>query len=63
MGVGGRQALVALTLEKETQYPQYRRLGGPKAHLDGCRKSHPHQDLIPGPSSPQRVALPTMLAL
>jgi hypothetical protein len=25
---------------------------GPKAGLDWCRKSRPHRDLIPGPSSP-----------
>ena len=25
---------------------------GPKDGLDGCAKSHPHRDLIPGPSSP-----------
>jgi hypothetical protein len=24
---------------------------GPRASLDGCRKSHPHQDVIPGLSS------------
>jgi hypothetical protein len=25
---------------------------GPRAGLDGCGKSRPHQDSIPGPSSP-----------
>jgi hypothetical protein len=25
---------------------------GPRAGLDGCEKSRPHQDSIPGPSSP-----------
>jgi hypothetical protein len=25
---------------------------GPRASLDGCEKSRPHQDSIPGPSSP-----------
>ena len=29
---------------------------GPRASLDGCGKSHPHRDSIPGPSSMQRVA-------
>ena len=29
-----------------------------RAGLDGCRKSLPHRDAIPGPSSPQRVAIP-----
>jgi hypothetical protein len=25
---------------------------GPKAGLDGCGKSHPYRDSIPGPSTP-----------
>ena len=29
-------------------YPQYRRLGGPTADLDGCGRSHPNRDSIPG---------------
>ena len=32
-----------------------------EAGLDGCRKSRPHRDSIPGPSSPYRVATPTEL--
>jgi hypothetical protein len=32
---------------------------GSKAGLDVCGKSHPHRDSIPGPSSPNRVAIPT----
>jgi hypothetical protein len=35
---------------------------GPRAGLDRCRKSRPHWDLIPGPSSPQRVAISTELS-
>ena len=34
---------------------------GPRAALDGCRKSHPCWHSIPGPSSPQRIAIPTEL--
>jgi hypothetical protein len=34
----------------------------PIAGLDGWRKSHLHRDSIPGPSSPQRVAIPTTLS-
>ena len=34
---------------------------GPRAGLDRCGKSHPHQDSIPGPSSPQPVTIPTTL--
>jgi len=63
MGEGGQQALVALTLEKRPSTHSIEGWVGPKTRLDGCRKSHPHQDLITGPSSPQQVALPTMLAL
>jgi hypothetical protein len=36
---------------------------GPTASLDGCRKSRPHRDSIPGPSSPQTVAMPTIIIL
>jgi len=35
---------------------------GPRAVLDGCGKSRPHRDSIPGPSSPWRVAVPTELS-
>ena len=34
----------------------------PRARLDRCGKSRPHQDLIPGPSRLQRVAIPTELS-
>ena len=30
---------------------------GPRAGVDGCEKSRPHRYSIPGPSSPQRVAI------
>jgi hypothetical protein len=32
---------------------------GPKVGLDGCEKSRPHRYSNPGPSSPQRLAIPT----
>ena len=35
---------------------------GPRAGLDGCGKSRRHQDSIPGPSSPYRLAIPTELS-
>jgi hypothetical protein len=35
---------------------------GPMVGLDGCRRSRPHGDSIPGPSSPWRVAKPTALS-
>ena len=34
---------------------------GPGAGLDRCGKPNPHQDSIPGPSSPQPVAIPSTL--
>ena len=34
----------------------------PRTGLDGCGKSCPYWDSIPGPSSPQRVAIPTELS-
>ena len=33
-----------------------------RTDLDGCRKSRPHRDCIPGPSSPRRVAIGTTLS-
>jgi hypothetical protein len=35
---------------------------GSTAGLDGCGKTRPQRDLFPGPSSPQRVAIPTELS-
>ena len=35
---------------------------GPRAGPDRCGKSRPHLDSIPGPSSPQRVTIPTELS-
>ena len=61
-GVKGRHAPAAL-------YPRERPgthctggWVGPRAGLDRCGKSHPHRDSIPGPSSPQPVAIPTTLS-
>jgi hypothetical protein len=34
----------------------------PRVGLDVCEKSRLHRDSIPGPSSPQPVAIPTKLA-
>ena len=36
---------------KETQYPLYRRLGGPQGQSAQVWKTHLHRDSIPGPSS------------
>ena len=35
---------------------------GPRAGLDRCGKSRPNRDSIPGPSSPERVVIPTELS-
>ena len=52
MGVGGqRHAPAALTRER----PGIHYIGGwvgLRAGLNGCGKSRPHQDSMPGPSSP-----------
>jgi hypothetical protein len=34
---------------------------GPRDDLNRCGNSRPHRELIPGPSSPYRVAIPTTL--
>jgi len=35
---------------------------GSRAGLGGCGKSRPHRDSIPGPSSRERVAIPSALS-
>ena len=40
------------TPRKKTGYPLYKRLGGPRAGVEGCGKSRHYRDWIPGPSSP-----------
>ena len=45
----------------KTRYPLYRRLGGPQGRSGLVRKISPHRDSIPGPSSPQAVAIPNTL--
>jgi hypothetical protein len=51
-GVGGQGHAPAALPLGNTRYPLYRRLGCPRAGLDGCRKSRLHRDSIPEPSSP-----------
>ena len=42
----------------KTRYPLYRRLGGPQGRSGRVQKIWPpHRVSIPGPSSPQRVAI------
>jgi len=61
MGVGGQRKAQAALPPGMTRYPLYRRLGGPRGGLDGCRKSRPHTDSIPGwPNSSQFAILTTL---
>jgi len=59
MGVGGQRQAPAALPPGKTRYPLCRRLGGPRTGLDGCGKSRPHRDSIPGPSSPKRLVTAT----
>jgi len=59
MGVK-RKVLAALAPGKAL-YPLYWRPDGPQDVLDGYGKPRCHRDSIPGPSSPQWVAIPTTL--
>jgi hypothetical protein len=52
-GVGGkRHASAAIPLRKRPGAHCVGGWVGPRAGLDGCGKSRPHRDSIPGPSSP-----------
>jgi hypothetical protein len=53
MGVGGElHAPAALPPGKRTFTHCIGDWVGPRVGLDGCEKSRPHRDSIPGPSSP-----------
>ena len=58
-GVGGQlHAPAALPPGKGNCYPLCKRVRGTQGSSGLVRKiSHPHQDSIPGPSNPQRVAV------
>ena len=47
---------------KETRFQLYRGLSEPHGRSGWCGISRRHRDSIPGPSSPQRVAIPTALS-
>jgi len=52
-GVGGQRHAPAALLPRKR--PNAKCIGGwvdPRVGLDGCGKSHPHKDSIPGPPSP-----------
>ena len=46
---------------EKTRYPLYRRLGGLQGRSREAENLAPHRDSIPGPSSPQSVAILTEL--
>ena len=63
MGVGGQHHALA-TLIPGKKYSTHRTGGsvGSRAGLDRCRKFCQHEDLIPRPSSPWQVSIPTTLS-
>ena len=61
-GVGGQRHAAAALPSGMTRYPLYRRLGRPQGRSGRVRKISPPPGLIPGPSSSQRVAIPTELS-
>jgi hypothetical protein len=64
MGVGGQlHAPAALPLGKRPGTYCTGGWVGPRAGLDGCWKSRPHRDSIPGPSSSYRVAIPAIMSV
>jgi hypothetical protein len=51
MGLGGQRHALASLPPGKTRYHCIGGWVGPRAGLDGCGKSRPHRDSIPGPSS------------
>jgi hypothetical protein len=47
MGTGDQRHTPDVLPSGKTRYPLYRRLGGPKAGVDACRKSHPSPGFDP----------------
>jgi len=62
MGLGGQRHTPAALIPRKRR-GTHRILGwvGPRASMDGCGKSRPPPGSDPGPSSPQRVDIPTEL--
>jgi hypothetical protein len=59
--LGGQRHAPAALPPGKTRCPLYRRLGGTQGRSGHAQKSRPHLDSIPGPPSPQQVAIPTEL--
>ena len=51
-GVGGQRHTLAILPPGKTRTHCIGARVGPRASLDGCGKSRPHQDSIPEPSNP-----------
>jgi len=62
MGLGGQHHAPAALPPGKTRYPMCRGWVSPRAVLNGCGKSRPCRDSIPGPSSPWRFFIPTDLS-
>ena len=62
MGVGGQHHAPAALLPGKTRYPLYSRLDGPQGRCGLVQKISAPPGFDPGPSSPQRVAIPTELS-
>ena len=62
MGFGGQRHAPAALPPPKTRHPLYRRLGVPQGRSGRVRKISPLPGFDPGPSSPQRVAIPTELS-
>ena len=60
-GEGSASRLGSILPPGKTRYPLYRRLVGPQGRSGQVRKISPHRHSIPGPFSPQVVAIPTTL--
>jgi hypothetical protein len=58
-GMRGQHHAPAVLTPGKTQYPLYRRLGGPQDRSGHVRRVSPHRDSIPGLSSPLPFAIPT----
>jgi hypothetical protein len=51
-GVSGQRHVPAALPPGKTRYPLLEGWVGPRAGLDGCGKSRPYWDSIPGPPGP-----------
>ena len=61
-GLGGQRHVPAALHTEKTRYSLYKMLGRPHGRSVRLRNISPHRVSIPGPSSPQRVAVRTELS-